>query len=75
MEAAPLLQGGDIAEKLRKLVDERYPVYKKADITVHSRDVPHDVVVDEILIELERCLVPAETAPDMTPKEQPDDGI
>ena len=27
----------------------RYPIYAEADITVESRDVPHDVIVGEII--------------------------
>ncbi len=52
-EHRPLLKDGDIEAKLRGLVDLRYPVYAQADITVRSRDVPHDLVVDEILAELD----------------------
>jgi hypothetical protein len=28
---------------------ERYPVYGLADLTTHSREVPHDRIVDEIV--------------------------
>jgi shikimate kinase len=52
----PLLKVPDVEGTLRRLVDERYPVYATADATVLSRDVPHDVVVDEILDALDRCL-------------------
>lgn len=45
----PLLKNGDPAETLRRLIDERYPIYAEADITVESRDVPHDAIVDEII--------------------------
>lgn len=45
----PLLQGGDVAAKLRRLSLERDPVYALADIIVRSRDVPHDDVVAEII--------------------------
>lgn len=58
----PLLSGGDVDAKLRQLVEQRYPVYANADVTVRSRDVPHDVVVDEILSALDHCL-PAENPP------------
>jgi len=44
----PLLKTGDPAEILRKLMRERYPIYALADITVASRDVPHEKIVDEI---------------------------
>jgi shikimate kinase len=56
----PLLQGDDVAAKLQRLVDDRYPVYATADVTVRSRDVPHDTVVDEILVALDRRLPPLE---------------
>lgn len=45
----PLLQNGDIRGTLARLMEERYPVYAEADITVISSDVPHEEVVDEIL--------------------------
>jgi hypothetical protein len=28
---------------------ERYPVYAEADVTVESRDVPHDVMVTAVI--------------------------
>jgi shikimate kinase len=48
----PLLKTDDPGETLRKLVDERYPVYAEAEITVQSRDVPHEKIVDEIMAAL-----------------------
>ena len=45
----PLLKNADPADTLRRLIDERYPVYAEADLTVESRDVPHETIVDEIL--------------------------
>ncbi|HEY7243853.1 MAG TPA: shikimate kinase [Xanthobacteraceae bacterium] len=45
----PLLKMGDPAEVLRKLMQERDPIYALADLTVESRDVPHEKIVDEIL--------------------------
>jgi shikimate kinase len=48
----PLLQTEDPGETLRKLIDERYPIYALADLTIQSRDVPHDKIVDEIIAEL-----------------------
>jgi len=45
----PLLQGDDPAETLRKLLADREPVYAEADLTVESRDVPHETIVDEII--------------------------
>jgi shikimate kinase len=45
----PLLAGADAAETLNRLIAERYPVYAEADLTVESRDVPHDAIVDELI--------------------------
>ena len=52
----PLLQARSGARRSRQLIDERYPVYAEADITVMSRDVPHETIVDEIIAELARML-------------------
>ena len=45
----PLLRTDDPAATLRKLMAERYPIYALADLTVESRDVSHDKIVDEIV--------------------------
>src|SRR5215468_11350940 len=45
----PLLKTEDPGAMLRKLMEERYPVYALADLMVQSRDVPHDKIVDEIV--------------------------
>jgi shikimate kinase len=45
----PLLKTEDPGATLRKLMDERYPVYALADVTVQSREVLHDRIVDEIV--------------------------
>ena len=45
----PLLKIGDPAETLEKLMAERDPFYAQADITMGSRDVPHESIVAEIL--------------------------
>jgi len=45
----PLLQTDDPAARIQELVDQRYPVYAEADITVLSRDVPHERIVEECL--------------------------
>jgi shikimate kinase len=45
----PLLKTGDPAEVMRRLMTERYPVYAEAEITIESRDVPHEMIVDEII--------------------------
>src|SRR5688500_17671138 len=45
----PLLKNGDPADTLKRLIEERYPTYAEADITVESREVAHDTIVDEIV--------------------------
>lgn len=45
----PLLQMPDPAATLQRLMAERYPVYAQADVTIESRDVSHEVVVDETI--------------------------
>jgi shikimate kinase len=48
----PLLNTTQPSETLERLVAERYPVYAQADVTVQSRDVPHDAIIAEILTAL-----------------------
>jgi shikimate kinase len=48
----PLLKTDDPAVTLTALIAERYPVYAEADLTVMSREVPHDTIVDEIVTAL-----------------------
>ena len=45
----PLLATGNPETVMRKLMDERYPVYAEADIAVESLDVPHEVVVTAVV--------------------------
>src|SRR5580658_4929327 len=48
----PMLQTADPAARLRALLAVREPVYAQADITVQSREGPHDVIVAEIMTAL-----------------------
>jgi shikimate kinase len=48
----PLLKTADTAETLRQLMAERDPIYAQADASVHSREVPHETIVEEILAAL-----------------------
>ena len=41
-----------LADKIRELLPEREPIYAQADITVQSRDEPHETIVDEIVAAL-----------------------
>jgi shikimate kinase len=45
----PLLKTDDPGAKLQELIDLRYPTYALADLTVQSREIPHDKIVDEIV--------------------------
>ena len=45
----PLLQTADPAATIGRLIEEREPVYQRADLTIWSRDVPHERIVDECL--------------------------
>ena len=38
---------------MRRLIEERYPVYAEADVTVESYDMPHDQVVAAVVAALE----------------------
>ena len=58
----PLLRNDDPRGVLARLMDERYPVYAKADITVTTRDERKDVIAAETVEALARHLGPAEAA-------------
>jgi shikimate kinase len=45
----PMLQTADPAATLRQLLVEREPFYARADLTIQSREVPHDAIVSEIV--------------------------
>jgi shikimate kinase len=47
----PLLEK-DPEGVMRHLMETRYPVYATADLTVESRDLPHDTIVGEIIAAL-----------------------
>jgi len=52
----PLLQNDDPEAVMKRLMDERYPLYAGSDITVDSKEGPHDDVVDEIIKALDAHL-------------------
>lgn len=45
----PLLKTANPRATLEKLVEDRYPIYAEADVTVLSRDVPQDVVAGDVI--------------------------
>lgn len=50
----PLLQADDPQAVMQRLMDMRYPIYAKADVTVESRDVQHTQMVNEVIKVLAR---------------------
>lgn len=48
----PLLETGDKKDIMRRLMEERYPVYAQAHITIDSNDGPHEAVVERALAAL-----------------------
>jgi shikimate kinase len=50
----PMLKTDNPAETLRRLMTERDPFYAQADLTVASREVPHDIIVNEMIAGLAR---------------------
>ncbi len=55
----PLLQTADPAATIARLIAERSPNYQSADITIASREVPHEKIVDECIAALHGRLRPA----------------
>ena len=45
----PLLKTANPRATLEKLVEDRYPIYAEADVTVISRDVPQDAVASDVI--------------------------
>ena len=56
----PLLRNPDPEGTMRGLMDARHPVYALADLAVDSCETPHDRVVDEIVVALDRWLATRE---------------
>jgi shikimate kinase len=66
----PLLQTADPAATIERLIGEREPFYQQADLTIWSRDVPHEKIVDECIDALYARLCGDGTA--STPNQTPD---
>ena len=66
----PLLQTADPEATVIRLLGEREPIYSNADLTIASRDVPHDRIVDECLEALHAHLCGVRPA-----EEPPSDGM
>jgi shikimate kinase len=50
----PLLACGDAETVMRELMQQRYPIYAEADITVESREVAHETIVSDVVEALAR---------------------
>jgi shikimate kinase len=48
-DSRPLLTAGEPEKVMKKLIEERYPIYEEADVTVESRDVPHEMIVGAVI--------------------------
>src|SRR4051794_39368899 len=59
----PLLQTSDPAATIGRLIDERHPVYQLADITIASREVLHEKIVEECIAALHEWLCSGNQAP------------
>ena len=69
----PLLQTADPTGTVERLVGEREPFYQAADLTIASREVPHDKIVDECIEALHARL--CHEAADSIISETPASGI
>lgn len=56
-DTRPLLRNGNPEATMKALIDARYPVYAEADLTVESREEPHDVIVTELAVRLAQILI------------------
>lgn len=62
-ENRPLLKAADPEAVMRNFIAVRYPVYAEADVTVQSRDVPHDVMASEVIGALYHRAAAGQTKP------------
>ena len=53
----PLLQAADPAEVMRDLMEKRYPIYREADVAIETRDIPHNVIVNDVINALMRYVL------------------
>ncbi len=59
-DTRPLLKTGDKGVILTRLMEERYPIYAQADITIDSNAGLHETVVDSIIGELSKLKATAQ---------------
>lgn len=54
----PLLLSDDPEVVMRRLMEARYPIYATANVTVATREGPHEAVLHEVLMALDAYLCP-----------------
>jgi shikimate kinase len=67
----PLFAGRDPEAVIKELMAARHPLYASADIIVQSRDVPHEMMVEEIVEALARSPLLAGAASGPTSEASP----
>jgi shikimate kinase len=58
----PLLRNANPEATMRQLMEARHPVYALADLTVESRDTPHDRVMNDTIAALDSWLAEKDLA-------------
>jgi shikimate kinase len=71
----PLLQTEDPAATVARLLEAREPAYQRADLTILSRDVPHERIVDECMDALRARLCGAAAPSDQESTTATTDGM
>jgi shikimate kinase len=71
----PLLQTEDPTATVARLLEAREPVYQSADLTILSRDVPHERIVDECMDALRARLCGDAAPPDQETTTATTDGM
>ena len=64
----PLLQNPDPRAVMARLMEQRYPIYATADITIVTRDERREIIAGEVLEALKVRLVASELAPERSTK-------
>lgn len=52
----PLLKNPDPRAVMQRLIDDRYPIYAQADVTVETRDTRREIIASEVLVAVARHL-------------------
>ncbi len=55
----PLLQNSDPEGTVRRLIENRYPIYAQANVTIVSKDGPHESTVDDVMLAVAEHMLPA----------------